>query len=257
MSDYTAKRIDEIEAVNGVFHRIRDELGVSSFGINVLDLPPNATKYPDHAESDQEEAYVPLSGAGEIDIQGERIAIDPSLIVRVGAGTRHKVWPGPDGMRLLVVGGIPGRPYEPPDLSKIEIDGDGAPEPDHTVKPIDEMEAIFGGGFKRARAELGLSSFGIQVLDLPPSYDAYPEHDHSKGGQEEVYVPISGSAEIEIDGEKVTLEPGVIVRVGPDPRRKIRTADSPARIIALGGVPGKAFEPGPLSELGGPDSLAS
>ena len=50
---------------------------------------------------------------------------------------------------------------------------------DYTVKTIDEMEAVFGGAFKRARAELGVTSFGMQVLDMPPNVDGqYPEHDH-------------------------------------------------------------------------------
>ena len=50
----------------------------------------------------------------------------------------------------------------------------------HTVKTIDEMEAVFGGGFKRARAELGVESFGMQIIDMPPNFENYPEHDHSK-----------------------------------------------------------------------------
>ena len=41
----------------------------------------------------------------------------------------------------------------------------------HAVKKIDEMEAVYGGAFKRARAELGVESFGMQILDLPPSYE--------------------------------------------------------------------------------------
>ena len=59
---------------------------------------------------------------------------------------------------------------------------------DYAVKRIDDMDAIYGGAFKRARAELGIRSFGLQVLDLPPNADSYPEHDHAEDGQEEVYV---------------------------------------------------------------------
>ena len=71
---------------------------------------------------------------------------------------------------------------------------------DYDVKRIDEMDAALGGAFKRARAELGVESFGMQVLDLPPNLDQYPEHDHAEVGQEEVFVVMRGSAEIEIDG---------------------------------------------------------
>ncbi|HEX2311261.1 MAG TPA: hypothetical protein VHH91_11130, partial [Vicinamibacterales bacterium] len=59
---------------------------------------------------------------------------------------------------------------------------------DYAVRRIDDMEAIVYGTFKKARAELGVTSFGIQVIDFPPNVDGYPEHDHSQDGQEEVYV---------------------------------------------------------------------
>ena len=60
------------------------------------------------------------------------------------------------------------------------------------VKRIDDMEAIYGGAFKRARAELGIESFGIQVFDMPAKAHEYPEHDHAEDGQEEVYIALSG-----------------------------------------------------------------
>lgn len=120
----------------------------------------------------------------------------------------------------------------------------------YAVKQIDDMEAAYGGGFKRARAELGVESFGIQVLDFPPNADQYPEHDHTHDGQEEVYVPMSGRGEIEIDGERYPLEPGVMVRVGPEVKRKLFSGEEPMRVLALGGVPGEAYDPAPGSNLG-------
>lgn len=127
---------------------------------------------------------------------------------------------------------------------------------DYTVKRIDEMEAIFLGAFKRARAELSVSSFGMQVIDFPPNADRYPEHDHADVGQEEVFVPLSGRGEIAIDGETFALEEGMMVRVGPEARRKITTQDSPMRLLALGGYPGRPYEPSENSKLGNPDPLA-
>jgi mannose-6-phosphate isomerase-like protein (cupin superfamily) len=127
---------------------------------------------------------------------------------------------------------------------------------DFTAKRIDEMEAIFRGGYKRARAELAVESFGMSVLDFPPNADQHPEHDHGHDGQEEVYVVLAGRGEIDIDGERVALDPGVMVRVGPTAKRKITTGDQPMRLLALGGVPGKPYEPSPFSVLGGPDPLA-
>jgi mannose-6-phosphate isomerase-like protein (cupin superfamily) len=126
----------------------------------------------------------------------------------------------------------------------------------YTVKRIDEMEGIYRGAFKLARAELGVSAFGMQVLDLPPRVsDQYPEHDHADDGQEEVYLTLTGSGEIEIDGERHRLEPGTMVRVGPGLKRRIRTGEGPMRVLAVGGVPGKAYEPPEFTQLGTPDPL--
>ena len=64
---------------------------------------------------------------------------------------------------------------------------------DYTAKRISDMEAGFGGGFVKARAELGVTAFGMQVIQLPPDYADYPEHDHAESAQEEVFVALSGS----------------------------------------------------------------
>src|SRR5918911_692134 len=92
---------------------------------------------------------------------------------------------------------------------------------DYAVKQIGEMESIYGGAFKRARAELGASSFGMQVLDMPPNIDGYPEHDHAEDGQEEVYIVLRGGGEIEVEGERIPLDTETFVRVGPGVKRKI------------------------------------
>jgi mannose-6-phosphate isomerase-like protein (cupin superfamily) len=127
MSDYKISRIDEMEAVFfGSFKRARASLGVESFGMQVIDMPPNATQYPehDHTKDGQEEVFIVLRGSGEIEIDGERHPLDPESMVRVGPAVRRKVWPGGEGMRLLALGGCPGRPYEAPDVTKL-----GAPDP--------------------------------------------------------------------------------------------------------------------------------
>jgi hypothetical protein len=85
---------------------------------------------------------------------------------------------------------------------------------DYEVKKIDDMEAVFRGAFKRARAELGVEAFGIQVIDMPPNYDNYPEHDHTHDNQEEVFLVMRGGGEIEIDGERFPLDDNHIARVG-------------------------------------------
>jgi mannose-6-phosphate isomerase-like protein (cupin superfamily) len=126
----------------------------------------------------------------------------------------------------------------------------------YAVKRIDEMEAAFGGGFKRARAELGVESFGMQVIDMPPNFDGYPEHDDSEDGQEEVYLALRGGGELEIEGERFPLDPDHVARVGPGVKRKVWPGDEGIRLLALGGMPGQAYEPPEVTKLGGPDPSA-
>jgi mannose-6-phosphate isomerase-like protein (cupin superfamily) len=127
---------------------------------------------------------------------------------------------------------------------------------DYKVVRIDDMEAIAFGTFKRARAELGVSSFGLQVLDLPPNLDAYPEHDHAEDGQEEVYFVLRGGGEIEIEGERIPLDPETAVSIKAGTRRKLWPGPDGLRIVAIGGKPGSVYAPKEISELGAPDPYA-
>jgi hypothetical protein len=126
---------------------------------------------------------------------------------------------------------------------------------DVTVVAIDEMDGAYEGLMRRARAELGVTAWGMQVLTLPPNWDGYPLHDHSADAydpnQEEVYVPLEGSARLLVDGEEYELRPGVMARLGPDQLRKLVPGDEGLRVLALGGTPG-AFTPNAWTELGAP-----
>lgn len=127
----------------------------------------------------------------------------------------------------------------------------------YEVKKIDEMEAIYRGAFKRARAELGIESFGMQVIDLPPGYENYPEHDHTHDDQEEVFLVLRGGGEIEIDGERFPLDGDHIASVGPETKRKLWPGPDGVRVVVLGGVPGAAYEAADITKLGEPDPMAA
>ena len=128
---------------------------------------------------------------------------------------------------------------------------------EYAVKKIDDMEAVFLGAFKRARAELGVESFGLQVIDMPPNFENYPEHDHAGDGQEEVFLAIRGGGEIEIDGERFPLDPEHMARVAPGTMRKVWPGPEGIRMVIVGGVPGGVYEPPAISLLGEPDPMAS
>ncbi len=124
-----------------------------------------------------------------------------------------------------------------------------APVAGYTAKRIGEMQAGFGGGFIKARAELGVSSFGLQVIALPPDHADYPEHDHAGDGQEEVYATLQGSGWMDVEGERVELEPETLVRVGAGSKRKVHAGPQGIRMLVMGGCPGAVYEIPPMTEL--------
>ena len=128
---------------------------------------------------------------------------------------------------------------------------------DVTHAGIDELDAVKGFlegfTFRRAGAQLGVTPFGMSIIDMPPGTTAYPAHDHaSEGpgnppahqlGQEEVYIALRGSADVEVNGHRYPVDAGHIIRVGPTARRKILPGPDGVRLLAIGGYPGKAYDP--------------
>jgi glyoxylate utilization-related uncharacterized protein len=123
---------------------------------------------------------------------------------------------------------------------------------DVTVKRLEDFEALYGGGMRRVRAGLGVTAFGMQVIQLPANFTLYPEHDHMHDEQEEVYTVLEGSVTLHVGGEEHQLEPGTFARVAPTEKRKFVTGEDGARILAVGGVPGRAYEPPEFTEEGAP-----
>ena len=112
--------------------------------------------------------------------------------------------------------------------------------PDVTYKKFEDLDAYQGTGrrqFLYAGKSVGVTAWKMNVLDLPPNWDGYPDHDHAKDGQEEAYVTLKGSAELTADGESWSLTPGTIVRVGAHQKRKITPGPEGATILAIGGTP--------------------
>ncbi len=120
---------------------------------------------------------------------------------------------------------------------------------DVQVKRIEDIEfyqgqkAVPGIRFHPAARALGVTAWGMNVLELEPGCTGYPEHDHARDGQEEVYVVLRGSATLVAGDERVELAPGTLVRVGPGQRRKFLPGSDGVTLLAIGATPGKAYEP--------------
>jgi mannose-6-phosphate isomerase-like protein (cupin superfamily) len=119
----------------------------------------------------------------------------------------------------------------------------------YTAKRLNEMEAGFGGGFVKVRAELGVTSFGMQVIQMPPEYADYPEHDHEHDGQEEVYLAIGGSGWMDVEGDRIDLDPDLFVRVEAGAKRKVHAGPQGIKLLVLGACPGEAYKIPEMSQL--------
>jgi hypothetical protein len=101
---------------------VRAGLDITAFGAQIMDLPPDyATRFHDETATRQEELYVALRGSGAVvlhDADGERLALDPDHLVRVGPGVSRGLTSGPEGLRVLCVGGAPGEAYEAPEWTE-------------------------------------------------------------------------------------------------------------------------------------------
>lgn len=257
--------IDEMEAIwRGSYRRARGELGLTAFGLGVMDLPPDFDRMPRHVHTfdDQEEVYIPLSGSGWIDVGGERVHVDDGVAVRVGPTASRTLISGPDGLRVLIVGGTPGQAYEP--FAPLEL---GAPEPnpadlpgiqategydsseDYIAIPIEGCGALSGivegVTFYPLGKALGTSAFGLGEFTIDPhgeSESNYPRHTHAEDQQDEVYVVATGSGFVEAGDERIALSEGEMIRIAPDVVRKWHAGDDGVRVIAIGAPAGKAYE---------------
>jgi uncharacterized cupin superfamily protein len=91
-----------------------------------------------------------------------------------------------------------------------------------------------GERFQRLRSQLGVESFGMNLIVLAPrERGRIHAHEH----QEEVYLVLEGELMLFVDGVAHVLGPDRVVRVGPGVRRQLVNA-GPARLVllALGGA---------------------
>jgi quercetin dioxygenase-like cupin family protein len=111
------------------------------------------------------------------------------------------------------------------------IKGDG-----WAVASLDDLGE--GPGFRKVRAALGVTAFGVNAVILPPGH-VTPSHRHER--QEELYLVLDGEIEIEFgDGATQTLGRGGMARVSPQTLRRLRntSASEDAMYFCVGGADG-------------------
>lgn len=110
-----------------------------------------------------------------------------------------------------------------------------------TVTHRDELERA--GTWSLVRRSLGVGSFGINIVDIPPG-EGIPEHDETARDQEEVFFVISGTAVLVVDGERHDAPAGTFARLDPEPSRTvINDGDEVASVLIVSAPRTSGFEP--------------
>ena len=97
---------------------VRRRFDISSFGVQAFRAPAGVDVVREHSENllgvdGQEELYVVMNGAATFEIDGETIEAPAGSLVQVRPSAKRKATAKDDGTTILVVGGTPGKAYEP------------------------------------------------------------------------------------------------------------------------------------------------
>ena len=119
------------------------------------------------------------------------------------------------------------------------VSGDG-----WSIASLDELGE--GPGFRKVRAPLGVTEFGVNAVVLPPGYTSR-RHFHER--QQELYLVLRGEIEFQISGERHVLGPGGLARVdAPTVRAMRNTSDTDEAVYFCvggeGGYVGRDGQPG-------------
>ncbi len=97
------------------WHAIRQNLGITAFGVNANEGDTGELLFIPHdeAEHGHEEVYVVLRGRARFEVEGNSMDVGPGELLYARAGVLRSATAREDGTLVLAVGGLPGA-YEPP-----------------------------------------------------------------------------------------------------------------------------------------------
>jgi mannose-6-phosphate isomerase-like protein (cupin superfamily) len=117
----------------------------------------------------------------------------------------------------------------------------------YAVAHLDEIEELSDGRcpWRPVRHHFGITSFGVNAWTGRNAGDRIiNEHEESEeDSDEELYLVQRGRARFELDGERVDAPAGTFVFARPGVKRTAFAEEPGTTILALGGTPGKAYEP--------------
>ena len=92
------------EMGDGVFRKVRRELGIAAFGVNALVLAPGVVSRP-HFHNEQDELYFVHRGRARFEVAGDSFELEPGGVVHVESTTPRRITSiGDEDLVMLVVG---------------------------------------------------------------------------------------------------------------------------------------------------------
>jgi tetratricopeptide (TPR) repeat protein len=117
----------------------------------------------------------------------------------------------------------------------------------YAVAHLDEIDEMDDGRcpWRPVRHHFGITAFGVNAWTARDAGDRIiNEHDESEpDSNEELYLVLRGRAVFELDGDRVDAPAGTLVFARPGVKRTAVAEEPETTVIALGGTPGKAYEP--------------
>jgi tetratricopeptide (TPR) repeat protein len=115
----------------------------------------------------------------------------------------------------------------------------------YAVAHLDEIDELDDGRcpYRPVRHHFGITGFGVTAWTAREEGDRIiNEHDESDS-DEELYLVLKGRAVFELDADRVVAPAGTFVFARPAVKRTAFAEEPETTIIALGGTPGKAYDP--------------
>jgi uncharacterized cupin superfamily protein len=110
-----------------------------------------------------------------------------------------------------------------------------------TIRRREDLERT--GNWLLARRSLGLSSFGMNVVEIPPG-ERIPEHDEAGRDQEEVFIVLEGSPSLVVDGREIETPAGTFARLDPHLTRTfVNHGDDVAAVLIVSAPRTSGYEP--------------
>ncbi|WP_338742387.1 cupin domain-containing protein [Haloplanus salilacus] len=103
---HTLVNYDDVDAVGGGLHFLRDALECSNLGVSILECDPDWSGKPhDHADDGQEEVYVLVEGAATVTVDDDTVSMSAGDALRVVPESTRRI--DADEACLFVVAGAP------------------------------------------------------------------------------------------------------------------------------------------------------